>query len=83
MNKDCKILKEASINVRQWIEKQPNVKEESLTDCGYYIAYLTRQIELNITLSQEMKKQKQQVLIGSGGFSFQSLHIGFVYRLKN
>lgn len=36
MNKDCKILKKASIYVRRWIEKQPNVKEESLTDWLLY-----------------------------------------------
>ena len=31
MRKDCKSLKEASVYIRDWIEKQSNVKEESLT----------------------------------------------------
>lgn len=36
MKRDCEILKEASIYVREWIEKQPSVKEESLTDWLLY-----------------------------------------------
>lgn len=30
--KDCEKLKDASVKIRYWIVKQPNVKEESLTD---------------------------------------------------
>jgi hypothetical protein len=32
MQNDCKLLKESSLYVRDWIDKQSNVKEESLTD---------------------------------------------------
>jgi hypothetical protein len=36
MKQDCQILKSASIYVRKWIDKQPNVKEESITDWLLY-----------------------------------------------
>jgi hypothetical protein len=57
MNKDCKILKEVSINVRQWIEKQPNVKEESLTDWLLYsISDKTNRIKYySFTRNEEAK----------------------------
>jgi hypothetical protein len=32
MQNDCRLLKESSLYVRDWIDKQSNVKEESLTD---------------------------------------------------
>ena len=32
MSNDCILLKESSVYIRNWIDKQSNVKEESLTD---------------------------------------------------
>lgn len=32
MDNDCKLLKESSLYIRNWIDKQSSVKEESLTD---------------------------------------------------
>jgi hypothetical protein len=36
MRNDCLLLKDSSVFIRKWIDKQPNVKEESLTDWLLY-----------------------------------------------
>lgn len=79
------VFHEISAECYRWLEKQPNVKEETLTDWLLYQASL-KVIEYSIKRLPEMKKLTT-VRIGNGGYyqiiAAVCLHIAYWFRQKN
>lgn len=59
------VFHDVSRECLNWMEKQLNVKEESLTDWLLY--EVSKQTNFVIMLLREMRR-RQSVLIGNGGF---------------
>lgn len=76
---DCKILKEASCYVRRWINKQPSVGEESLTD--WLLMEVSEKID-KIKYQSFTRHQEARITGADWEWWFLYPHIAYKFRVQ-